>query len=127
VNVTVPPEAVFVTPGHDEFPTHEAKSAVDPSPVIAVDGNETVVPAQLGVTLHDTVSVNVAAAPLAVVAVAGVTDTLAAPVGAWGANLTAGDAALWTGNAGANGSTIGALARRAATAVRELTRWVREP
>jgi hypothetical protein len=57
VNVTVPLDTVFVTPGHDELPTHDAKSVVLPSPVIAVDGNDTVVPVQPPVALHDTVNV----------------------------------------------------------------------
>ena len=53
----MPLDTVFVTPGHEELPTHDAKSVVLPSPVIAVDGNDTVVPVQPPVTLHDTVSV----------------------------------------------------------------------
>jgi hypothetical protein len=71
--------AVFVTPAQELAPTHAAKSAVPPSPVIAVDGNETVVPAQPPLLLHDRASVYVTATPLAVELVAGVIAMLGPP------------------------------------------------
>jgi hypothetical protein len=54
VNVTTPPATVFVTVEHEEFDTHEPKSLTGPSPVMAVDGNVTVVPLQPPLTLHVT-------------------------------------------------------------------------
>jgi hypothetical protein len=75
----VPPDAVLVTPEHDEFPTQAPKSVVPPSPVIAVEGNDTVVLLHPPVTLHDTVNVYVTPTPLGVVADAGLIVTLAVP------------------------------------------------
>ncbi|GAB2746925.1 hypothetical protein GCM10010442_77950 [Kitasatospora kifunensis] len=79
VKVTTPPDAVFVTPAHDEFPTHAPKSVVLPSPVMLVEGKLTAVPSQPPVTLHDTVNVYVVPVPLGTVDDVGLIVTLAVP------------------------------------------------
>ena len=55
--MTSPDATVFVTPAHEEFPSHEPKSVVLPFPVIVVVGMVTVVPSQPPVTLQVTLSV----------------------------------------------------------------------
>ena len=62
--MTVPAATVLVTPGHEDAPNHDPKSVVLPSPVIAVDGNVTVVPLHPPLTLHVTDIVYVTVVPL---------------------------------------------------------------